>query len=130
MKITCQFRKVSYLCGELQNPMAQMKVIFLPEAKDFIATLDADARKKIFSDARFVESGEKDDRVFKKIDKKNDIWEIRTAYRRMEYRLFAFWDTREGTLVVATHGMVKKTQKTPAKEIKKAVAIKNKYFNE
>lgn len=107
-----------------------MRVIFLPEAENFIASLDADARKKIYSDARFVESGEKDDRVFKKIDRKNDIWELKTSHRRIEYRLFAFWDTRQETLVVATHGIVKKSQKTPPKEIKKAVAIKNKYFKQ
>ena len=29
----------------------------------------------------------------------------------------AFWDTEEETLVIATHGIVKKTQKTPLKEI-------------
>ena len=107
-----------------------MKVVFLQEAKDFINTLDADAKRKIYSDARFIESGEKDDRVFKKIDRKNDIWEIRTAHRRIEYRLFAFCDTRNETLIVATHGIVKKSQKTPQKEIKKAVNIKNKYFNQ
>ena len=107
-----------------------MKVVFLQEAKDFINTLDADAKRKIYSDARFIESGEKDDRVFKKIDRKNDIWEIRTAHRRIEYRLYAFWDTRTETLIVATHGTVKKSQKTPPKEIKKAVNIKNKYFNQ
>ncbi|MCI7269074.1 MAG: type II toxin-antitoxin system RelE/ParE family toxin, partial [Prevotella sp.] len=28
-----------------------------------------------------------------------------------------FWDTEEETLVIATHGIVKKTQKTPLKEI-------------
>ena len=107
-----------------------MKVIFLSEATEFINALDTGARKKIYSDARFIESGARDDRVFKKIDRKNDIWEIRTSHLRVEYRLFAFWDTRNGTLIVATHGIVKKTQKTPAKEIKKAIAIKNRYFNQ
>ena len=32
----------------------------------------------------------------------------------------AFLDTEEETLVIATHGIVKKTQKTPLKEIAKA----------
>lgn len=32
-------------------------------------------------------------------------------------------------LVVATHGMVKKTQKTPKKEIEKAEALRKEYFN-
>ena len=32
------------------------------------------------------------------------------------------------TLVIATHGIIKKTQKTPAKEIAKAETIKKEYF--
>ena len=41
---------------------------------------------------------------------------------------FSFWDTEKETLVIATHGMVKKTQKTPKKEIRKAEAIRLEYF--
>ena len=33
------------------------------------------------------------------------------------------------TLVVATHGIVKKTQKTPSKEIKKADEIRKQYLD-
>ena len=45
------------------------------------------------------------------------------------YRLFSFWDTEEDTLVIATHGIVKKTQKTQLKEIAKAEEIRKEYFN-
>ena len=41
----------------------------------------------------------------------------------------AFLDTEEETLVIATHGIVKKTQKTPLKEITKAEEIRKEYFN-
>ena len=39
-----------------------------------------------------------------------------------QIRLLAFWNKteKEETLVVATHGFVKKTQKTPKGEIEKA----------
>ena len=40
-----------------------------------------------------------------------------------------FGDTDAETLVIATHGFVKKTQKTPSKEINKAEAIRKLYFN-
>jgi phage-related protein len=46
--------------------------------------------------------------------------------------VFAFWNktgNRE-TLVIATHGIVKKTQKTPKKEIEKAMRIMNNYFKD
>ena len=42
--------------------------------------------------------------------------------------VFSFWDTEKETLVIATHGMVKKTQKTPKKEIRKAEAIRLEYI--
>lgn len=47
----------------------------------------------------------------------------------MSYRLLAFWDTDEETLVIATNGFVKKTQKTPLKEIAKAEELRKLYFN-
>ena len=41
----------------------------------------------------------------------------------------AFLDTEQDTLVIATHGIIKKTQKTPLKEIAKAEEIRKEYFN-
>ena len=65
--------------------------------------------------------------LFKKLDGSN-IWEFRTLYNKTYYRLFAFWDKDTNTLVVATHGIVKKTQKTPSSEIAKAEGIRKQYF--
>lgn len=53
-------------------------------------------------------------RVFSKLEG-TEIWEFRTLYNKVRYRLFAFWDTQQDTLVIATHGIIKKTQKTPKK---------------
>lgn len=47
----------------------------------------------------------------------------------MSYRLLAFWDTNKDTLIVATNGFVKKTSKTPLKEIAKAEELRRKYIN-
>ena len=60
-----------------------------------------------------------------------NIWEFRTLYNKTYYRLFAFWDKTERVekLVISTHEIIKKTMKTPSKEIKKAIQIKEKYFN-
>ena len=41
-----------------------------------------------------------------------------------------FWDTKKGALVVVTHGIVKKTQKTPKKEIDKAVRLIAQYYDD
>jgi len=49
----------------------------------------------------------------------------------LQYRLLAFWDktdTKE-TLVISTHGIVKKVDKVPQKEIEKALRIRTEYFD-
>ncbi|GAB3347030.1 hypothetical protein GCM10027566_00680 [Arachidicoccus ginsenosidivorans] len=58
------------------------------------------------------------------------IWEFRTQFNGMAYRLLAFWDKdeMEQTLVIATHGINKKTKKTPKKEIDKAEDIRKQYL--
>lgn len=100
----------------------------LPEAIEYLENIDDKTREKIYYNmkkAQFV----KDNELFKKL---NDfIWEFRTLYNSRAYRLFSFWDTTDGkeTLVVATHGILKKTQKTPPKEIKKAEEIRKQYLN-
>ena len=70
-----------------------------------------------------------DNELFKKLEG-TEIWEFRTLYNGIQYRLLAFWDTEQETLVIATHGFIKKTQKTPAKEIAKAEAMRKEYFND
>ena len=58
----------------------------------------------------------------------DDIWEFRTLYNKIAYRLFAFWDETEKSMIVATHGIVKKTKKTPKKEIEKAKQLRIEYL--
>ncbi len=102
--------------------------VFLDEALLFIKGLSAATRKKIYYNINRYAGGERNVELFKKLEN-SDIWEFRTLYDGIAYRLFAFWDTDENTLVVATHGIVKKTQKTPKKEIEKAERIRQEYFN-
>ena len=99
----------------------------LEEARDFLKSLTKEIRGKIGHNIRRVQKGERDSELFKKLDG-TEIWEFRTIYNKACYRLFAFWDKDINTLVVATHGIVKKTQKTPQKEINKAEGIRKKYF--
>ena len=68
-----------------------------------------------------------DKELFKKLGN-TDIWEFRTLYNGIAYRFFAFWDSDIEALVIATHGYIKKTQKTPQKEIEKAIAIRKQYY--
>lgn len=97
-------------------------------AREFIDSLPEKAQKKITYNLLKVEGGEMNRELFKKLDN-SEIWEFRTLFNGISYRLFAFWDTEIEALVIATHGIIKKTQKTPKKEIEKAEAIRNEYFN-
>lgn len=103
------------------------QLALLEEAHNFLKNLPEQAHKKILYNVWRVAGGEKNSEIFKKLEN-SEIWEFRTLYNRIAYRLFAFWDTETETLVVATHGIVKKTQKTPKKEIARAEAIMKQYF--
>lgn len=103
------------------------KLELLEEAQNFLRALPKEVRGKIGRNIRRVQKGERDMELFKKLDG-TEIWEFRTLYSKTAYRLFAFWDRDINTLVVATHGIVKKTQKTPSKEIEKAETMMKKYF--
>ncbi len=104
------------------------QVIFLQGVEDFLSTLAPKVREKIIYNVRKVKSGIKDADLFKKLDGSDDIWEFRTKYDGMEYRLLAFWDKTTNSLVVATHGFVKKTWAVPASEIARAEAIRKEYY--
>lgn len=118
-----------YICCILEDlTMGQsFKVIMSGEVDAFLSTLKQDVRAKIIYNVDKVANGFMDKDLFKKLEN-TDIWEFRTLYKGIQYRLLAFWDTETETLVVATHGFIKKTQKTPRKEIVKAEAIRKMYF--
>ncbi len=62
----------------------------------------------------------------KKLVGSDDIWEFRFQYGSSAYRIFCFFTGK--SVVVLTHGLVKKTQKTPHKEIKRAEAYKQDFL--
>ena len=57
---------------------------------------------------------------------KDGLYELRTEYNGNIYRVFFIFD--EGKIVVLFNGFQKKSQKTPAKEITKALKIKEEYY--
>jgi len=105
----------------------KFRVIFSKEVRTFLSTLSKKARLKVLYNVDKVAGGEISRDIFKKLEG-TDIWEFRTLYAGNAYRLLAFWDTEKETLVIAANGFVKKTQKTPQKEINKAEEIRRRYF--
>lgn len=105
----------------------KFKVEFSEEAVEFLDSLDEKVRDKIIynvTKARFTNDKE----LFKKLT--DEIWEFRTLFKKTYYRLFAFWDKYDntGTLVIVTHGLIKKTNKTPQGDLEKAERSRKKYF--
>lgn len=99
----------------------------LEEAQEFLENLGEKERNKIYYNIRKAQYIQ-DNELFKKLN--NNIWEFRTLYNSKAYRLFAFWDKskKNDTVVISTHGILKKTQKTPTKEIEKAENIRIEYL--
>lgn len=104
----------------------KFNILFLEEAARFIQSLAPKVQDKINYNIMVSQYEMKQD-LFKKLAG-TDIWEFRTLYNGTAYRLFAFWDSNKKAMVVATHGIIKKTQKTPAKEIKRAEEIMRQYY--
>ncbi len=107
--------------------MVKYEVQFLESAKVFLDKLDKKSRDKIiFNIWKSRETN--DPQLFKKLT--GNIWEFRTVFNNKQFRLFAFWDKIDNrkTLVIATHGIVKKSQKTSKNEIEKAEQLRKKYF--
>jgi phage-related protein len=105
------------------------EILFLDEAFEFLSSLERKQYEKILYNIRKSQV-ELDPELFKKLS--DDIWEFRTLYQGLQYRLLAFWDKTStiNTLVVSTHGFVKKRSKVPDNEIQKAVNIRTKYLVE
>ena len=105
----------------------RFKVELLEEVDQFLEGLDEKTRRKIIYNIRKAQVIN-DSELFKKLNDR--VWEFRTIYNKTYFRLFAFWDKtdKKETLVISTHGIEKKTAKTPSKEIKKTEEIMKQYF--
>jgi len=107
----------------------KFEVILLEEVWELLDTLEDKVKDKILYNlekSKYIN----DPKLLKKLD--NDIWEFRSKYRKLQYRLLSFWDKTESseTLIVSTHGIIKKTDKVPKSEIEKARQIMKKYFEQ
>lgn len=107
--------------------MKNFETIFLEAANEFIASLDKKSASKLFYNIDLAEQTN-DTKIFKKLQ--GEIWEFRSKYLGNQQRLLAFWDksNNKNTLVIATHGFIKKTSKVPRNEIQKAENIRSEYF--
>ena len=86
-------------------------------------------KAKIIWTIELIEELERVPEVYlKHIESTDGLYEIRIKLGSDIFRIFCFFD--QGKLIVLANGFHKKTQKTPMKEIERALKIKEEYNNE
>lgn len=95
--------------------------------KDFFESLDEGTQEKILYGMLLLKT---QDRLPSKFVKpiRDGLFELRIEWQSNIYRIFFCFD--EGQLVVLFNCFQKKTQKTPTKEINKALKLKAEYEEE
>jgi phage-related protein len=94
---------------------------FTPQASEFLTEQSAAVQKAFFEKLKKLS----DDGLLREPDAKKiapNLFEIRVKVTRMQYRLFYCYVDPNGIWVLS--GFVKKTQRTPPNEIRKAQTIR------
>jgi len=94
---------------------------------DFYKKLDTKIKQKIQYVFELIKQIDRvPEKFLSPITGYDGLYEIRIEYQSNIYRIFCCFDSRR--LVVLFNGFQKKTQKTPKKEIEKAMRLKTEYF--
>jgi phage-related protein len=107
-----------------------IEVVLTDEADEYVEQLPSAIRSKFSKAFEKTEDGFPG-KWFKKLSNTEELWEFRVSAANHIHRLFAFWDSRgeTETIIVCTHGLDKKTQKTPKADIAKAERIRHEWFS-
>lgn len=96
---------------------------------DFYSKQTLKVKKKVIWTLQVIEEIERIPKTYlKHLEGTDGLYEIRIKFTSNIYRIFCFFD--KGKLVVLANGFRKKSQKTPKKEVVKALAIKKEYEKE
>lgn len=93
--------------------------------KEFMESLNDKERLKVHYALSLLQTEDRLPVKFIKIIR-DGLYELRISWNGNIYRLFFIFDN--GQIVVLFNGFQKKTQKTPAAEIAKALKIKEEYY--
>ncbi|WP_062129149.1 type II toxin-antitoxin system RelE/ParE family toxin [Geofilum rubicundum] len=95
---------------------------------EFYLSLDSTVQEKIEYVFKLIRTVDRIPQKFlKHIESTDGLYEIRIKVGSDIYRVFCCFD--KGKIVILFNGFQKKSQKTPKKEIDKALRLKNEYFN-
>ena len=94
---------------------------------DFYKVQDEKVKSKIKNVLELIKQVERvPEKFLKHLSGTDGIYEIRIDYQSNIYRIFCCFD--KGNLLILFNAFHKKSQKTPIKELDKAVRLKNEYF--
>ncbi len=97
--------------------------------EDFLRKQPIKVQDKIFKIIEAIETLERiPENYLKLIKGTKGLYEARISLASNIWRVFCFFD--KGKLVILLNGFTKKTQKTPKREIEKALRLMNDYYND
>jgi phage-related protein len=97
--------------------------------KDFYSNQSIKVQNRILWTLKIIEDFDRIPEVyFKHLENTEGLYEIRVQSGTNVFRIFCFFDHQN--IVVVGHGFQKKTQKTPSRQIERALQIKLEYFEE
>jgi phage-related protein len=95
--------------------------------QEFLDSLSAKVAQKVLWTLSLLEDLEIVPSTYlKKLTGADNIWECRVQYASNIYRIFCFFDSH--SVVVLTHGLVKKSKKTPQREIERAESYRKDFL--
>ncbi len=123
------FRATCIIFAEVNSQKYRTIHVYKDYFYDFFKKQNEKVREKIIWTFTLIEEVQKIPETYlKHIENTDGLFEIRIQLGGNTFRIFCFFDN--GKLIVLANGFQKKTQKTPKKEIEKALKIKMQYENE
>ena len=104
-------------------------IVYKDYFQTFFAKQDRKVQDKIIKILDIIEQLERiPESYMKYIVETDGLYEIRVQLGRRIFRIFCFFDGDK--VVILLTGFQKKTQKTPSREIQKAIKLRHTYFEE
>ncbi|TAG99985.1 MAG: type II toxin-antitoxin system RelE/ParE family toxin [Sphingobacteriales bacterium] len=111
------------------NSKIRSTIFYKNHFREFFIKQRQKVKDKIIWTLDLIEEVQRIPEIYlKHIENTDGLYEIRVQQGSDIFRIFCFFD--DGQLVVLANGFQKKTQKTPQKEIDKALKIKAEYESE
>ena len=121
--------QLAYICSVDENQKIRTIIFYKKYFREFFEKQRDKVKSKIIWTFDLIEEVMQVPEIYlKHIEGTDGLYEIRVQFGSDIFRIFCFFD--EGQLVVLANGFQKKTQKTPRKEINKALKIKEEYESE